>query len=145
MIRRLLSVVVLGALVSVAGCGGSSSPTAPAPGPTAPVFAVSGTIIEAPPTNWGLGGTLVTVLDGPWAGYWALSDVEGRYALPLQMSGTMTLRATRANYETRTATITVTEPQVVTFTMMPEFRMVTREHPSLQGAIEQCAFGSNTR
>lgn len=91
--------------VTESGCGGASSPAAPAVA-VAATYSLQGTVREAQAGDNGatIASAVVEVADGPFAGKSAQTDDQGIYRL-FAVSGRFRVRLTKPGYEPATADI----------------------------------------
>ena len=113
---RRLRLVVLLALVSVPGCGGSS-PLAPGSGPPT----ISGYVYLSFTPDTGeppLEDVLITVRDSTGAETTTVSGRSGYYRVRAAM-GTVVVTASKPGYETRQSRFDVRESTVLNFSLKP--------------------------
>jgi hypothetical protein len=96
--------VTSGCVVFAAGCGRQPSPTAPGkPSPSAEQTHIRGVVMDT--VGRPLAGALVGVVDGPLAGTTQLTDDAGRFELSGTATGTVSLRASRDGFQSRTQAV----------------------------------------
>ena len=143
---RALFVVVLGC--SLAGCGGSSSPTtATPPVNLVTTWNLTGTVSSS--TGGGISGATVAVLDGPDLGKQATADTAGRYSFSgLQQAG-FSVRASASSYNPVTRGVTLNAHMVVDFQLTRQpaaaltFEGAITFTPRADGSYDMSATGGN--
>lgn len=117
---------------SLAGCGGSSPPTAPSAPAAAPAvsrYSLSGIIVEQgtqlPPLN-----AQAEIVEGVNQGKRAGTDAAGHYRIDELEAGTFSLRATGDGMEPETRSVTLGANQTADFSLK---RIVPRSGPGVEG------------
>jgi hypothetical protein len=136
-VRRIVPIgVVFACALMLSACATSETPAptpvapaptpTPTPAPTAPTFTVTGTLFETAPTATTRVGSAEVQLSG---GVATGSIGDGTFTIPNVTSGSYTLRAAKAGYETKTTSVTVSGANVsgIQMNLMPVFRLVNQE------------------
>lgn len=135
-------------LIFVAACaasGGGTSPTHPTS-----TFVMDGRIYETAPTDTtAVGGVRIEVADGPSVGRAAASAADGYYRIDgIQGSSasdtvTFNIKASRANYETLTQSVTLSGSGSKDFFIKPSFQTISETLTGeVSGASPVCPAGS---
>jgi hypothetical protein len=135
--RRLLVVATLAAF----SCGGSASPTGPAPATQAAPgsFALSGIVSESAPTaSTPVGAAIVTLVGGPNTGS-TTTDAGGRFRLSGLRPGAITVRIQAADHVDDVQFIEIAGDKNIDVQMDPVFRIVTTTSvESISGGGASC-------
>jgi len=134
---RLTHVAVITLTSTLLACGGHT-PTGPSSTPAPTTFTLNGQVIDSA-TRLGIAAASVSIVDGPDAGKWAMTDASGSYRLGDLQEATLTVKAHAPHYVSQTKSVTLTGNQTLSFALVatgspPHPSMRTRTKTSLRGS-----------
>ncbi len=122
---RLTQGAVITLMSTLLACGGHT-PTGPSSPPAPTTFTLSGQVIDGA-TRLGILAARVSIVDGPDAGKWSMTDAFGNYRLGDLQEATFTVKAHAPHYVSQTKPVTLTGNQTLSFALVAT---ASPPHPS---------------
>jgi len=124
---RLTNGAVIALMSTLLACGGHT-PTGPSSTPALTTFTLNGEVIDSG-TRLGILAASVSIVDGPDAGRWAMTDASGNYRLGDLQEATFTVKAHAPHYVSQTKSIALTGNQTLSFALVAT---ASPPHPSMR-------------